>query len=104
MRTIGPDSDDLAVQFTIRQMAIGVAVIGVILALVVQAPCLLVAGGDAVLVGFGACRLIRLLLAKDRPRDEPPWPPVWFRIAVAMVLAIPALALLIECLWAVASD
>jgi hypothetical protein len=104
MRTIGPDSDDIAVRFTIRQMALGIAFIGVILALAVQAPCLLVAGGDAVLIGFGIYKLARVLLATDRPGDETPWPPMWFRIAIATALATLVLGLLIEGLWVVISD
>jgi hypothetical protein len=103
MRTIGTDSDDLAVQFMIRQMAIGIAVIGVILALAAQALYLLLAGGDVVLIGFGAHKVARVLLARDTPWDETPWPPVWLRIAMATLLAILILGLFIGWLWPVSS-
>ncbi len=103
MRKIGTGSDDLAVQFTIRQMAIGIAVIGVVLALAVQAPCLLLAMGDAVVVGLGAYKLARVLLGGDTPGDETPWPPVWFRMAMASLIAILVLGLVIACFRPVVS-
>lgn len=103
MEPSGPNPDDIALQFTIRQMAIGIAVIGVILALAVQVPRLVLAVGDVILVGFGSYKVARAVLAKDAPADEPPWPPVWFRIAIAMVLAVMLLGILIACLFPVAS-
>jgi len=103
MRTLGPDSDDIAVQFTIRQTGIGIAVIGFILAFAVRVPFLLVAVGDAVLIGFGAYKLDRVLLAKDRPGDETLRPPVWFRIVMATALVALILGLLIGWLWPVSS-
>lgn len=96
MTTIGPGSDDIVMRFTIRQVMIGIAVVGIVLALAVQVPYLLVAGGDAILVGFGVYKIaLALRPARYRPGDEPPRPPVWFRIAMAMLLGIVLLGVLI---------
>jgi hypothetical protein len=95
---VGQDREDLAVRFTIRTMTIAIAVLAVILALAVQVPWLLVAGGDAILVGFGIYKLGRALaLGPYRPEDETPWPPVWLSLAVAVILAVVVLGLLIGC-------
>jgi hypothetical protein len=100
----GLDPDDIVMRLTLRQAMIGIAIVGVVLALAVQAPRLLVAGGDAVLIGFGVYKLARLLrLERYRPDDEPPWPPVWFRIAMAMLLGIVLLGVLIGWLCPVIS-
>jgi hypothetical protein len=104
MRTLRSDSDDVTGQFTIRQMAIGIAVIGVILALAVQAPWMLIAAGDAILIGFGVRKLARALLAKDRPKDATPRPRVWGRIAIATTLAVLILGFLIGWLCPVTSN
>jgi hypothetical protein len=83
---------------------IGIALVGVVLALAVQAPCLLVAVGDSVLIGFGVYKLVLALrLERLRPADEPPWPPAWFGVAMALLVAVLALGLLIGWLYSVIS-
>jgi hypothetical protein len=97
---IDPNNDDIAVQFTIRQMTIGIAVLGVVLVLAARLPGPLIAGLDAVLIAFGIYKLaLALGLGKRESDDEPPRPPVWFRIAVAISLSILVLGVLIGWLY-----
>jgi hypothetical protein len=104
MKTNGPDSDDVMTRFTIRQAMIGIAIVGVVLAVAVREPCLLVAGGDAVLIGFGVYKVARALrLERFRPDDEPPWFPPWLRMAMAMLLWLTLLGVLIGWLCPVVS-
>ncbi len=57
---------------------------------------MLVAGGDAILIGFGVCKIaLALQPEKYRPGDEPPGPTVCFRIAMAMLLRIVLLGVVI---------
>jgi uncharacterized membrane protein len=96
----GPDRDDTAVRFTIRQMTIGIAVIGVVLALAVQVPRLLIAGLDVVLIAFGIYKLGQALgLVKHG--NGMMRPPAWFRIVVAVSVLILLLGVVIGLLFPV---
>jgi hypothetical protein len=96
----GPDRDDTAVRFTIRQMTIGIAVIGVVLALAVQVPRLLIAGLDVVLIAFGIYKLGRAVgLVKHG--NGMMGPPAWFRIVVAVSVLILLLGVVIGLLFPV---
>jgi hypothetical protein len=98
--TPGPDRDDIAVRFTIRQMTIGIAVIGVVLALAVQVPRLLIAGLDVVLIAFGSYKLGRTMgLVKHG--NGVMRSPAWFRILVAVSVLIPLLGVVIGLLFPV---
>ena len=85
--TDGPESYDIAVRFTIRQMAIAIPVICVVLALAIRAPGPLVAGLSAVLVTFWIVKIGRDLgLARRRQGDEVPRPMAWFDRAMAILV------------------
>jgi hypothetical protein len=55
----GAGDDEIEVRFTVRQMIIATAVIGVILALLVQIPILVVVVLDAILLGFGLYKVAK---------------------------------------------
>jgi hypothetical protein len=55
----GAGDDEIEVRFTVRQMMIAVAVIGVILALLVQIPFLVVFVLDAVLLSFSLYKVAK---------------------------------------------
>ena len=56
----GAEGDEIEVRFSIRQIIVAIAVIGVALGLIVQVPFLVVTGLDAVLLGFAFFKIVRL--------------------------------------------
>jgi hypothetical protein len=69
----GAEGDEIEVRFSIRQMMIAIALIGVALGLVIQVPFLVVVGLDAILLIFAFYKVVRL--------------PLPMRIALLLVIA-----------------
>jgi hypothetical protein len=75
------DSDEIGVRLTMRQLMIVIAVIGTALGLLIQVPFLVVAGLDAILLGFAFYKVVLL------PRRV--------RFAVLTVIAVVMLGIII---------
>ncbi len=90
MSSSGADDDEIDVRLTIRQLMIVIAVIGTVLALIVQVPLLVVAGLDAILLGFGFYKVVHLPPAR--------------RLALLTVIAVVMLGIIIGRLHPIVVD